>query len=378
MFALFQETAALRSHLFRPGRGGMVRVLAACALLLGFSATEVVAAPAGRVKTLEGTASIIRAGKQLPVRQGTALYQNDQIKTASDSALGVLFNDDTLFSMGPNSDVTLDHFIYNPARDNLRFSARMVRGTMSYLSGRIGKFRPEAVSIETPMGTIGIRGTFFAASIDEHWKYLRDSDGQLVPNEQNKPVLLTFPRESGHSGSVIVLLPDLAGRVGALEVSGTEGESRVLDQAYQAVRLFDPSMGLEYPSFMSRDEVQRLFAAVLRAVPGLPGRYTLHFSSGSAKLNSQARSLVREALAIIHHKGRADIAIIGHTDRTGSEDANRKLSLARADAVRRLLIAEGIPEDAISVSWHGENEPVVPTRDGVSEPRNRRVELVVR
>ncbi|MGH6692492.1 MAG: OmpA family protein, partial [Gammaproteobacteria bacterium] len=74
----------------------------------------------------------------------------------------------------------------------------------------------------------------------------------------------------------------------------------------------------------------------------------------------------------------AEIAVIGHTDRVGLIEYNDTLSLRRAERVRKDFVSRGIPTGAINVAGRGEREPVVPTADEVSEPRNRRVEINVR
>ena len=73
-----------------------------------------------------------------------------------------------------------------------------------------------------------------------------------------------------------------------------------------------------------------------------------------------------------------EITVIGHTDRTGSREANFQLSLERAAAVRDILLSGGIPADIIQIIGRGEIEPAVMTEDNVAESRNRRVEITVR
>jgi outer membrane protein OmpA-like peptidoglycan-associated protein len=81
--------------------------------------------------------------------------------------------------------------------------------------------------------------------------------------------------------------------------------------------------------------------------------------------------------AIILRESR-DIGIHGHSDRTGSAEKNLDLSLRRAVAVENILLQHGINRGYLEVRSHGEGNPLVPTADGVDEPRNRRVEVVVR
>ncbi len=68
----------------------------------------------------------------------------------------------------------------------------------------------------------------------------------------------------------------------------------------------------------------------------------------------------------------------GHTDRVGGEADNDRLSLQRAEAVRAMLIQRGIQASFLRAVGRGEREPLIPTPDEQPEPRNRRVEVIVR
>jgi outer membrane protein OmpA-like peptidoglycan-associated protein len=73
-----------------------------------------------------------------------------------------------------------------------------------------------------------------------------------------------------------------------------------------------------------------------------------------------------------------DVAVIGHTDSTGTSESNAALGLTRANTIRNLLVQAGVSPDVIEVTSHGEADLLVKTGDGVLEPRNRRVEITVR
>jgi OmpA-OmpF porin, OOP family len=73
-----------------------------------------------------------------------------------------------------------------------------------------------------------------------------------------------------------------------------------------------------------------------------------------------------------------DMVLIGHTDRAGPIEGNDSLSLQRAERMRNDLVQQGFPAERIRAAGRGEREPLVPTADGIEEPRNRRVEIDVR
>jgi len=73
-----------------------------------------------------------------------------------------------------------------------------------------------------------------------------------------------------------------------------------------------------------------------------------------------------------------EIYVVGHTDLVGKEAYNTGLSSRRANHVRNLLVSNGIKPNKLFVSFYGKARPLVPTQDEVPEPRNRRVEVIVR
>jgi len=122
--------------------------------------------PVGSVKTLKGTASIIRNRNAVDVKIGSKVFANDALKTGSDGSMAMVFKDDTLLSLGPNSEVVINEFVFSPGEGKLSIITRLLKGTSAYLSGIIGKLSPESVRFETPVANIGIRGTKFAVSVE--------------------------------------------------------------------------------------------------------------------------------------------------------------------------------------------------------------------
>jgi hypothetical protein len=81
--------------------------------------------------------------------------------------LGVIFEDDTSLSIGPQSEIIISEFLFSPAEGKLSIVTRLLKGSAIYLTGLIGKLSPESVRFETPVANIGIRGTKFAVKIEE-------------------------------------------------------------------------------------------------------------------------------------------------------------------------------------------------------------------
>jgi outer membrane protein OmpA-like peptidoglycan-associated protein len=87
---------------------------------------------------------------------------------------------------------------------------------------------------------------------------------------------------------------------------------------------------------------------------------------------------VAEILSTIKSRRSDEVYVVGHTDLVGKEAYNTGLSSRRANYVRDLLVSSGIKPDAVFVSFYGKARPLVLTQDEVPEPRNRRVEVIVR
>ena len=89
-----------------------------------------------------------------------------QIKTAPGGSLGVTFKDNTVMSFGPDTEMTVDAYLYAPAQGQLQLGTSLVKGSLNYVSGVIAKLKPEAVTVKTPSGIIGVRGTQFLAKVE--------------------------------------------------------------------------------------------------------------------------------------------------------------------------------------------------------------------
>jgi outer membrane protein OmpA-like peptidoglycan-associated protein len=101
------------------------------------------------------------------------------------------------------------------------------------------------------------------------------------------------------------------------------------------------------------------------------------FNSGSSQLNPKAHTLLKAMATVLKRHGTTQIDVEGYTDSAGSAAFNLRLSQQRARAVADVLMSEGVDAPRISTRGFGESFPRVPTRDGVSEPRNRRVEITL-
>ena len=122
--------------------------------------------PIGTVKTAKGKVMVIRGEVSQPAEVGFKILLNDFIRTGKDGAVGIIFIDDTILSLGPKTELILDEYVFEPQNSKLSMVIKMIKGTASYFSGIIGKQSPESVKFKTPDATIGIRGTKFLVKVD--------------------------------------------------------------------------------------------------------------------------------------------------------------------------------------------------------------------
>jgi outer membrane protein OmpA-like peptidoglycan-associated protein len=124
--------------------------------------------------------------------------------------------------------------------------------------------------------------------------------------------------------------------------------------------------------------VQQQFGGALSARPPRPVSYILYFITGKDELTPESQQMMEQIKAELTRRAYPEITVIGHTDSVGGPAYNDALSLKRAEAMRQRLVEAGISPELIKVAGRGSREMIVQTDAGVSEPRNRRVEINVR
>ena len=121
----------------------------------------------GHIQTIKGPVSILRGNNTVPAAAGVPVYLVDTIRTAKMGSVGIVLTDDTTFSLGPNSEIVIKDYLFNPKEGKFSLITRMAKGTFSYLSGMIGKLSPNSILLEIPDATIAVRGTKLLIKIDE-------------------------------------------------------------------------------------------------------------------------------------------------------------------------------------------------------------------
>ena len=238
------------------------------------------AAVSGAVKAVAPNASVGRV-----IESGKPLYLNDHVTTDAAGRLQVLLLDETVFTLGPSSDMTLDEFVYDPKTNAGKVSAEITKGAFRFVTGKVARAHPENMKVKLAVGTIGVRGTVVAGETGK--------EGSTVINVGEGPNNNTDDRPS------------------AITVSNS-GTSRHVDLTGQGVKVL-PGQAPSFPHDMA-DEIKRI-SAILAAPPkskaGKEPNGTGSAGENSGQLSAAIKDLVIDSQqnADTQENGRSQTAI---------------------------------------------------------------------
>lgn len=176
------------------------------------------------------------------------------------------------------------------------------------------------------------------------------------------------------SKSYVVLLESPDGSTGAIVVEDSQGSTRV-DRKHQAVGL---GQRWQREFSVTPAAIKKDFSAALEAQPRLPERFLIYFQTGGASLTADSEAEIPRVLATIKARGPSAVSVTGHTDTVSGSRWNEHIGLVRARSIADLLRQRGIEAIELKVESHGERNLLIQTPDDTAEPRNRRVEIIVR
>lgn len=116
--------------------------------------------PIGAVTAVKGEVKDVDvSGKESVLKEKDSLFLGDTVTTGQRGYLVLQLNDQTSFTIGKNSSLVLDEFVYDPASDDGKVNAKVVKGFFRFVTGKIAKKKPENMEVQLPVGIVGIRGT---------------------------------------------------------------------------------------------------------------------------------------------------------------------------------------------------------------------------
>ena len=142
------------------GRTMIAGLLMAACLSTAAGATEI-----GRVKTVAGSAQVVRGKSVIAAAPGQLLQVNDVLKTGRDGRIGITFVDNSRFAVGPNSTIALSAFEFDDTTHAGRSLTTVNRGTLGVVSGQIAKENKDAMRVRTPTSLLAARGTRFVVEV---------------------------------------------------------------------------------------------------------------------------------------------------------------------------------------------------------------------
>ena len=100
------------------------------------------------------------------VASGEPILLGDRIESGPNSGMQILLLDETVFTIGPDSDLTIDEFVYDPNTNAGTVTASVSKGVFRFITGRVARNQPSGMRVKLPVGTIGIRGTIVAGTME--------------------------------------------------------------------------------------------------------------------------------------------------------------------------------------------------------------------
>ena len=197
--------------------------------------------PIGQVETVNGLVVAQHVdGTRVSVAIGDPVFLGDVVQSGPEGAVGIVLLDETTFSMAANGRIVLDEMIYDPGSQSGAVSLSILQGIFTFVSGQVAKTDPGAMTLETPVATIGIRGT--QAGVD-----YGDAESLTVVNMEESD-----------------------GNVGELVIT-TEAGTGVINRAYQSTTISSPSDDPSQLITLNQDDVVDRFSGSLSVLPTTNG-----------------------------------------------------------------------------------------------------------
>ena len=176
--------------------------------------------------------------------------------------------------------------------------------------------------------------------------------------------------------TTVILLPEQDNNASAVIVSNDRA-SIALEKPYSSATVGNTKSRIDTKT-IEKNKVKGDYKTLFQAEPLKPVSILLYFEFDSDRLLPESAALIDDVLKIAKEREPSEVSIIGHSDSMGKADYNYKLALGRAKLVEKIIKDANINLKNMSVTSHGENDPLVITGDNVSEEKNRRVEIMVK
>ena len=140
----------------------VTRYIGFIAFLFGvivFASEALASDVAARAVGVEGVVTVTREGNSIPLTRGESLYKSDRIKTEENASIELKLLDGSLINLGELADLTITELVYDPIKKDGFNDLKIATGAFRLISGSIAKLGPDLMKLDTPVATVGIRGT---------------------------------------------------------------------------------------------------------------------------------------------------------------------------------------------------------------------------
>jgi len=297
--------------------------------------------PIGQVETAEGTVFAVRVdGTRVQLKVGDPIYQGDTLETAEDGIVGVTFVDNSTLSLDEDGRMVIDELVYDPGTQDGSASMFVLQGAMSFVSGQLAKANPDAMQIETPVATIGIRGTSILLS--------------AVPPEpgDDRPlkIAVALVPEGGLDGQTFV----------GEAVVVTQGGTQVIGGGFQAVTVDNPNAPPSSPVTVSLTEIGNVFGNALSANPNR-GAVPENVREAVDKIVAHKKATEQKAeleAKLEEAKANGEDTSELEADLQEAAEAEQELKQEAEGAIEQVAQELGNPSLAANSNLTGKNEPV--------------------
>jgi len=190
------------------------------------------------------------------------------------------------------------------------------------------------------------------------------------PKKPKPKIVKPVPKEK-----VAIILGDKSGKKNAITIGSKEAKLKI-DKPLTKVKIKEDGK-LSKPVKISKDELNKEFGNVINAIPPKAFSTNIFFNNGLDLEDDYTMKLFQIKYEIKRRKP-CEVEIIGYSDTKGSDEKNLILSKKRAEFIKTLIEKTKVKIENINIRALGESNQFIATNDEVSEPKNRRVEVIVK
>ncbi len=269
----------------------------------------------GNVDDVSGSVWSVRVdGTRVELNVGDPVFQGDTLESGPDGSIGIILADETTFSMGEDGLMVLDEMIYDPATQEGSVSISALEGVFSFVSGQVAKMDPDAMTIDTPVATIGIRGTQVGLN-------LNDEDGMKI-----------------------ILMEEADGFVGEVVVQN-EGGVVILNTAFAGTNVGDYGSTPSASATIDKAEFLRDFGSALKALPAANNANT--YGVDEANLQMMIEDAIQEIEEAVQELEEEAAAEELAAEEAAEEEIAEEVAEELADETEAAAAAEEEAEEVV-------------------------------